>query len=97
MSNLLQTRLLAAFPDGFIASHTKNDWSSITFTGERHQVCLRFEDEFRAAQCAVAVNSEKVDVNLDDAGQLFAGAFLVETDDHDGCFYITMEIVTLND
>ena len=99
MNNQLQTRLLAAFPDAFISSYTHEDWSSISFSGGKHQICLAFKDAFKAAQCAFAVTHERVDVNLDDVGQLFAGTFLVDYDEEplDGYYFVTMEAYTLND
>ena len=94
MNNQLQKSLLDAFPNASISSHTKRDWSSLYFSGEAHQVCLRFEDEPAGAVAYANILTDKVDVNLDEVVGLYILEYtpLVEDDS----VFITLEVVTLN-
>ena len=95
MSNLLQRLLLENAPGGSITSSTVTDWSSITFSGEKHQICLQFDTSDHASQFYTQVLNEKVDINLSTARKMCADVRVVETDpDLD---IVTVEIVTLNE
>lgn len=97
MNNLLQKKLLDAFPNSvYVASHTATDWSSIHFAGQRHQICLGVQFDISVA-CAIVSQIHNEALDLDIEGYVVGPPTITEVCPIHDCVFITVEIVTLTD
>ncbi len=100
----IENRLMAAIMDlcerqAEVLHHKETAWASITFSGKRHEICLRF-----AGSVAVAAGETLIaalpDHEFTIAGKIVADATVTETDHRltpDETLEVTLEILLLDD
>ncbi len=94
-TRLIRLLMAQAGETAAVSSSTQADWSSVTFSGTRHQVCLNFTDKEHADAFVAWVNNAG---ELEIPGSTLIELTVLEEDEIPplGHVFIVVEALTLN-